>query len=387
MINPRKGFSERQTMLTESLDFSLPPQLIATEPSQPRDAARLMVIDRHSGSIHHTHVRNLPGLVSKPPTSMATPQPGDLLVFNQSRVIPAFFVATRSATGGSIRGLYLASPSQEDRCTWLVMLESRGKLNVGEKISLEQQSWLELEENRCHGQWLARLTSPDNTSILLNRIGKPPLPPYIRRQRRLLHQAEIQPQDTLAYNTVFAQDPGSIAAPTAGLHFTTDLLAQLEQVGIQHAVVTLHVGLGTFAPVRTQRLEDHEIHLEPMTVPTATMTAIEATRRAGGRVIPIGTTTVRALESLPDPPPTQGDFTTCTDLFITPDGSPSAGACGFSFRFTDALMTNFHLPKSTLLAMVAALPEVGLPRLKAWYQLAIDEAYRFYSYGDAMLIL
>jgi len=368
-------------MLTTDLDYDLPPRLIATEPAAPRDGAKLMLVDRHTGQVQHHHVRDLPRLVAQRPDPINTPQPGDLLVFNQSRVLPASFTAKRDSTQGKVRGLYLKNLNTLDRsdgCYWELMLESRGKLRVGEHLFLNEHSRLTLTEKLEQGRWTAKLDSPDPTMDLLERIGSPPLPPYIRRQRRHLNQPEIHSQDTARYNTVFASDPGSVAAPTAGLHFTPALLDTLGHAGIQRATVTLHIGLGTFAPVRTERLEDHPIHSEWLRVPATTLAAIRNTRARGGRIIPVGTTTVRALESLPEEPPQTGDFSTQTRLLITP---------GFSFRFTDALLTNFHLPRSTLLAMVAALPGVGLDRLKGWYQTAITHDYRFYSYGDAMLIV
>ncbi len=373
-------------MLTSQLDYDLPAHLIATTPVQPRDAARLMIIDRRTGQVDHRHVRDLPNLVGCDGLN-----PGDLMVFNQSRVLPASFTARRIATGGTVRGLYLASSVDTDDCHWQVMLESGGKLRQGEVVRLDERAEIQLTEHLGNGVWKAKLDSTDDTTTLLYRIGRPPLPPYIRRQRRQLGQPELQCEDQQQYNTVFASDPGSVAAPTAGMHFTRPLLDQLSQAGIQQAVVTLHIGLGTFAPVRTMRIEDHPIHSEWVSVPAATIRAL----RNGGRIIPVGTTTVRALESLSNPPPASGDFTTLTRLFITPsmdqigdeDNSCSVGGPGFTFRYTDALMTNFHLPRSTLLAMVAALPGVGVKRLMGWYQLAIDQGYRFYSYGDAMLIL
>lgn len=368
-------------MLTTELDYDLPSRLIATEPATPRDHAKLMIVDRRTGQAYHHHVRDLPQLIQQCPKQINMPQPGDLLVFNQTRVLPASFTAEREQTQGQVRGLYLNTSDRPDGCYWEVMLESRGKLREGEHVRLNEQSRLTLTEKLEQGRWLAKLDSPDSTMDLLERIGSPPLPPYIRKQRRHLHQPEIQPGDTDHYNTVFAADAGSVAAPTAGLHFTPALLDQLDHAGVRRAAVTLHIGLGTFAPVRTDRLEDHAIHSEWLRVPASTLTAIQETQDRGGRIIPIGTTTVRALESLPDEWPSNGDFSTQTQLFITP-GTP-----GFSFRLTDALLTNFHLPRSTLLAMVAALPGVGLDRLKGWYQTAIEHSYRFYSYGDAMLIV
>ena len=199
--------------------------------------------------------------------------------------------------------------------------------------------------------------------------------------RRRRSEPELRPEDAVRYNTVYAREAGSVAAPTAGLHFTDTLLEQLQYNGIRRAEVILHVGRGTFEPIRCEWLGNHKMHQEWCTVPSSTLEAVMTARSAQNRIIPVGTTTVRALESLPDPiDKAHGDHTNETDLFIQPDD-------GFHFRFTDALLTNFHLPRSSLLAMVAALPGVGIDRLKQWYAQAIEAKYRFYSYGDAMLIL
>lgn len=352
-------------MLASDLDYDLPPQRIAAQPVQPRDSARLMVVDRTSGGIDHRAVRDLPALL----------KPADLLVFNESKVLPAHFQATRAGTGGRVTGLFLAEPQQG---RWRVMLESRGSLQPGETVALDDDANLKLIERLGAGEWLVAVQSAQTTLELLDRVGAAPLPPYIRKARRERRLPEIDSTDAHRYNTVYANTPGSVAAPTAGLHFTPGLLAALQQAGVSCAFVTLHIGLGTFAPIRTDVVEDHPIHSEHMTVPAATIVAINTARAAGGRVIPVGTTAVRALESLPDPLP-HDDFTCDTGLFIT--------EASFAFRFTDALMTNFHLPRSTLLALVAALPGVGIERLKQWYAVAIEREYRFYSYGDAMLLL
>lgn len=354
-------------MQIEELDYDLPSDRIATAPAEPRDAARLLVIHRRQGRLEHRHVRDLPllpGLL----------RPGDLLIFNQTKVLPASLHATRRATGGKVQGLFLGSTGEQ----WQVMLESRGTLRAGEIIDLAPDAWLELRQRLGGGSWSADLHSPLATLALLERIGATPLPPYIRHERKARHLPEILPEDAQRYNTVFAREPGSVAAPTAGLHFTSALLEQLGQRGIHHAAVTLHVGLGTFAPVRVQRVEDHPIHQEWISIPPATLAALRDARARGGRIIPIGTTSVRALESLPEPWRELESYTAQTSLFITP---------GFAFRFADALLTNFHLPRSTLLALVASLPDVGIAPLKRWYQLAIAEGYRFYSYGDAMLLV
>ena len=232
--------------------------------------------------------------------------------------------------------------------------------------------------------WRCALRSrgaPADTWSVLDAMGVTPLPPYIRKARRLAGMAEQSAEDIERYNTVYAEAPGSVAAPTAGLHFTPELLAALDAAGVRRMAVTLHVGPGTFAPVRSERLEDHAMHAERVEVPDEVVRAMAETRSRGGRVLAVGTTTVRAIESVPAAAAAKGEgMLGPTDLFITPDN-------GFAFRFTDALMTNFHLPRSTLLAMVSALPGVGVERLLAWYREAIDEGYRFYSYGDAMLVV
>ncbi len=355
-------------MLTSELDYTLPAERIAVAPAQPRDAARLMVVHRATGVIEHRRVRDLPDL--------GVLQAGDLMLVNQSRVLPARFEGVRAATGGRVEGLYLAEPSHR---TWRTLLESRGSLQPGECICLAEDATLTLRRRIERGQWDARLDGPHDTLALLARIGTPPLPPYIRKARKALHLPEVGPDDAARYNTVYAHDPGSVAAPTAGLHFTPNLLARLDAIGVHRAAVTLHVGLGTFAPVETDRLEDHRLHSEPTHVPVDTLAAICHARQRQARILVVGTTTVRTIESLPDPLPTgpQGHAADTT-LMILP---------GFTFRYTDLLLTNFHLPRSSLMALVAALPGVGVERLKQWYALAVAEGYRFYSYGDAMLLL
>lgn len=347
-------------MRTDELDYDLPNDRIATQPAEPRDSARLMVVHRADDRVEHVHVHDLPRYVTE----------RDLLIFNRSKVLPAHFSATRTATGGKVTGLYLGAT--DDR-TWRVMLESRGALREGEHIALTADCSLELTHRQGDGQWQAVLHGPIDTLALLDAIGSPPLPPYIRKARRQAGAPQVEPSDTQRYNTVYADQPGSVAAPTAGLHFTDDLLARLPA---RRAMVTLHVGLGTFAPIRSDTVEAHPIHTEWIDIPPATIAAIEQARCEGGRIIPVGTTTVRSLESLADPLPPDG-YRGLTDLLISP---------GFRLRFTDALVTNFHLPRSTLLAMVAAMPNVGIERLKDWYGIAVDQRYRFYSYGDAMLI-
>jgi len=366
---------------TDDLDYKLPDELIATEPAQPRDSARLLLLHRQTGQLAHHHVRDLP--------SLGILRAGDLILVNQTRVLPALLTGTRQATGGKITGLYVDSDGPG---LWRVMLESRGKLNPGESIVLgsdthnaaNNTATLTLIEPIAGGQWRAQLQGDQDTLSVLARIGATPLPPYIRKQRKKLGQDEVNADDPERYNTVYAASPGSVAAPTAGLHFTPQLLDELDQLGVKRAAVDLHVGMGTFAPVRTDRVEDHPIHAEAYTVPRQTLDAIRQARESGGRLLVVGTTTVRALESLPAdalaPDAHPDGVTGQTHLFIHPDS-------GFQFRFTDRLMTNFHLPRSTLLALVASMPGVGMDRLMAAYRTAVGEQYRFYSYGDAMLVV
>lgn len=357
-------------MRSDELDYELPTRLIARCAAEPRDAARLMVIERASGTVRHARVRDLPslGVIGR----------GDLLVVNRARVLPAYFQAKRAATGGKVGGLYLASEAGE---RWVVMLEARGKLAVGEKLVLDGRAALVLEARLGAGRWRAKLESDEEGLALLGRIGQVPLPPYIRKARRLAREAEVRDEDAERYNTVYAAERGSLAAPTAGLHFTVRLLDELVRLGVERAELTLHVGLGTFAPIRSETLGEHQMHAEAIHVPGRTIEAIKRTRAGGGRIVAVGTTSVRAMESLPHPLSVHaGDYAGRTELFIHPES-------GFTFRYTDALLTNFHLPRSTLLALVAALPGVGLGRLKGWYGEAIEQGYRFYSYGDAMLLV
>jgi S-adenosylmethionine:tRNA ribosyltransferase-isomerase len=328
-----------------------------------------MVVHRDSGRIEHRRVRDLPEL--------GVLRPGDLMLVNQTAVLPAYLVGTRAGTGGKVTGLYLGSPSAEH---WEVLFESRGKLTPGETVRLDEAASLVLEQRIERGRWRVRLAAEDSTPMVLQRVGQTPLPPYIRRQRKKLGLDECRPEDLERYNTVYAQAGGSVAAPTAGLHFTPRLLESLSAQGIERAAVDLHVGIGTFEPVRSDTLQGHAMHTETFSVDTNTLDRIRQCRQRGGCILAVGTTTVRAIESLP-PADQWGDgFAGDTNLFIHPEA-------GFTFRYTDRLMTNFHLPRSTLLAMVATLPGMGLGRLLACYREAVAQGYRFYSYGDAMLIV
>ena len=369
------GFGYDASMRTDDLDYELPPECIATQAAEPRDAAKLMVVHRNSGQVQHQQVRDLPKL--------GILQPGDLMIVNQTRVLKAWFEAIRQSTGGRVTGLFLEMLDADQA---RVMLETRGKLQPGETIVISGenlQCTLTLDHSQGLGTWDVTTIGDVSLPQALECLGQTPLPPYIRKARKLRHQADVTAADQTRYNTVYATDPGSVAAPTAGLHFTQSLLAELEAMNVRRAAVTLNVGVGTFAPVRTEQLDQHNMHRELFHVSQKTLQAIRDTRATGGRLFVVGTTSVRALESLPDEiianPPAEG-YESKSELFIHPDAN-------FEFRFTDRLMTNFHLPRSTLLAMIATLPGVGLPKLKSLYETAITMDYRFYSYGDAMLFV
>jgi len=365
-----------QPLSTDELDYELPERLIATRPAEPRDAARMLVLHRHHDTIEHRHVRDLPEYVQR----------GDALVFNTTAVTPARLLGQRADTGGRVEGLFLNDNTNAGHATtWQVMLKSNGKLKAHQRVILHDTTGhaspfeIELLE-RADETWLVKVHSDDHTATILEQIGRTPLPPYILRARG--EQTQADALDRAWYQTVYASSEQahrrSVAAPTAGLHFTPTLLDQLTQRGAQRLDVLLHVGAGTFKPITAATLDQHQMHREQYEVPAATLAALRQIKHDGtGRVIAIGTTTVRTLESLPDPlPTTHAPIRSETNLLISP---------GYSWRYVDALLTNFHLPRSTLLALVGAM--TGLERLKAVYAEAISRDYRFYSYGDAMLIL
>ncbi len=351
---------------TSALAYDLPPELIATQPAEPRDSARLMVVRRSDEAVEHAHVRDLPRFLG----------PGDALVFNTTAVAPARFVGRREPGGARVEGLFIEEPS---RGTWLVMLKSNARLKPGDRLDLADSQraasqQLELLEPRPPG-WLARRQGAGSTAEALDQVGLTPLPPYILRAR----DGRVVPDslDRRWYQTVYA-DPAlrqSVAAPTAGLHFTPELLGSIERAGVRRIEVALHVGPGTFRPITTRTVQEHPMHAESFHVPAASLAGLRRVRAGRGRIIAVGTTSVRTLETLPHPLP-EGPLDGRTSLLIAPP---------WSFRLVDGLLTNFHLPHSTLLALVGAM--VGLERLKALYAEAARLRYRFYSYGDAMLVL
>jgi S-adenosylmethionine:tRNA ribosyltransferase-isomerase len=346
-------------------DYELPRRLVAQEPLRRRVDARLMVVDRRRQQIEHHHVRDLPHLL----------RPGDRLVLNDTKVLPARLVGERAETGGRWQGLFLAATADGN---WRILCKTRGRLNPGESVRLLDREGrpavnLYLVERLADGEWLARVEIDQPTEAVLERLGRVPLPPYIRG-------GNMVDADVVNYQTVYARHPGAVAAPTAGLHFTKDLLRSLEDHGISASTVTLHVGLGTFRPIEGDNLDAHRMHSEWGEISPATADELNQTRQQGGRRIAVGTTVVRLLETAIRA--TAGETETIapwkgsTDLFIRPP---------FQFRAVNALMTNFHFPRTTLLVLVQAFG--GRELIAVAYEQAIREEYRFYSYGDAMLIL
>ncbi|QDT53569.1 S-adenosylmethionine:tRNA ribosyltransferase-isomerase [Caulifigura coniformis] len=340
-------------------DYPLPEDLIAHLPADRRDASRLMTLDRDSGAIGHRRFTELPDLL----------QPGDLLVLNDTRVLPAKLVGVRESTGGRWEGLFLGLDAEG---RWDLIAKTRGSIQPGETIAIAAAGEpaplrLELAARTQTGGWRMKPLAPGTHLELLARFGQMPLPPYIER-------ADPSELDRERYQTTYSRVPGAVAAPTAGLHFTPEVFDRCDARGIGHTFVTLHVGIGTFRPVSVENLADHQMHSEWGAVPQDTVDAIRDTKERGGRVIAVGTTSVRTLESAAGEGELQA-WSGETSIFIRPP---------YAFRVIDGLVTNFHLPKSTLLMLVSAL--AGREAMLRAYQVAIEERYRFFSYGDAMLI-
>jgi S-adenosylmethionine:tRNA ribosyltransferase-isomerase len=335
------------------LDFryDLPAELIAQEPAPERSASRMLVLDGESGALQDRHFTDLPALLAA----------GDLLVLNDTRVLPARLLG-RKASGGAVE--VLVERVLDDR-RLLAQVRASKAPRPGTVLRLD--GGLELRvTDRCDDLFALACDGPGPVAEALARVGQVPLPPYIRRAPR--------PEDAARYQTVYARADGAVAAPTAGLHFDEAALAELERRGVERAFVTLHVGAGTFRPVRVDRVEDHRLHAERVIVPAEAARAVREARARGGRVVAVGTTVVRALESASQ----GGEVAPCageTDLFLYP---------GYRFRTVDALLTNFHLPESTLLMLVCAF--AGTERVLAAYRHAVAARYRFFSYGDAMFI-
>jgi S-adenosylmethionine:tRNA ribosyltransferase-isomerase len=337
--------------LTE-LDYNLPPELIAQEPLARRDEARLMVLDRRTQAVEHSRFYKLGNFL----------RDGDLLVLNNTRVFPARLFA-RKPTGGAVE-LLLIRPVENPKGAWLALIRTHRGLREGSRLLLDDGRALRIASYQRPGRPI--IVSDDSAPLetILESVGALALPHYIRR--------DPASSDREDYQTVYAAERGAIAAPTAGLHFTRELLAALAAAGVRSAFVTLHIGPGTFTPLRTPQVEAHTMEAEWYTIPPTTLEALALARRTGGRVIAVGTSTVRTLESHA----ITGDGEGSTGLFISP---------GFRFRAIDAMITNFHMPRSTVLAMVMAF--AGRDEILDAYREAVRHRYRFLSYGDAMLIL
>ncbi|MFO0837911.1 MAG: tRNA preQ1(34) S-adenosylmethionine ribosyltransferase-isomerase QueA [Phycisphaerae bacterium] len=357
-------------MLRAELRYDLPPELIAQQPIEPRDASRLLVLHRDSGQIEHRVFRDIGQYVHS----------GDCLVLNNTRVLPARF-ACRRRSGGRIEALFLTN----DPSGWRVLLRPSVRLRVGELLACDGADIdLRIVEALERGEWRVAPLPAIEPATLLGKIGRTPLPPYIRRANDAAGDAEAV--DRERYQTVYARKDGAAAAPTAGLHFTPELLRSLATAGVSRSEVTLHVGLATFAAIDAADLRDHRMHGEAYEVSAEAARQLRHTRLSGGRLVAVGTTSARVLESLPaiarrsddgaarDNQP--ADVRGSTSIFIYPP---------YSFRNVDVLITNFHLPGSTLLALVMGF--AGVEQTRRAYLEAVQQRYRFFSYGDAMLIL
>jgi S-adenosylmethionine:tRNA ribosyltransferase-isomerase len=356
-------------MDVRDFDFSLPHELIAQEPPAERGTERMLYLDRGTGALAHTTVEHLPDFL----------RPGDVLVVNNTRVFPARLLGHRVPSGGAVECLLVGRVAEGELPAgagageyWHALMHPGQKLRPGARVQFGEAPAIhgEVIERRFHGRRVIRLWTTEGTPIdaAVDAIGHVPLPPYIRREDR--------PDDRERYQTLFAQRRGSVAAPTAGLHFTRPLMLALERRGVEIAEITLHVGYGTFQPVRVARVEDHRIDPEPFEIPDEAARSINCARSEGRRVVAVGTTTTRALEAVAaanDGQLVGGKGS--TDLFIFP---------GFTFRIVGGLLTNFHLPQSSLLMLVSAFG--GYRRVMDAYAAAIAGRYRFYSYGDAMLL-
>jgi S-adenosylmethionine:tRNA ribosyltransferase-isomerase len=351
----------RMDLLVDDFDYPLPQRCIAQAPLERRDRSRLMVLSR-AGDVAHHIFHDLPRLL----------RAGDLLVLNDTRVIPARFEARR-ASGGRVEGLFVALRPQGN---WEVMLRGAGSCTAGQELSIADcRVRLRLVENLGQGHWLVCPQEPTDAFELLQRVGQTPLPPYIRRK--------ADPGDRGRYQTVYAGPPGAVAAPTAGLHFTAELLTELERAGVGACRLTLHVGPGTFLPVKCPKVNDHHMHAERYELTAWCAEAINAARREGRRVVAVGTTSLRVLETLARLRPGEAlePAAGWTDIFIYPPANVTGA---------DALVTNFHLPRSTLMMLVSAFVcpggMGGIKIIRDAYAQAVEAGYRFFSYGDAMLI-
>ncbi len=341
-------------MLKSEFYYDLPEELIAQTPIEPRNYSRLMKIDRKSGEIEHRHFYNLCDYLKK----------GDLLVMNDSRVLPARLYGIKEETGACVEFLLL---EQKGDKLWEILVRPGKKAKPGARFSFgDGRLKAEIIETVEGGNRIAKFECEGNFFTALEEVGQMPLPPYIKEKLK----------DKERYQTVYSKELGSAAAPTAGLHFTKEMLADLENMGVKLAYVTLHVGLGTFRPVKEDNVLEHKMHSEHYHLPKETADLIKQTKAEGGRVIAVGTTSCRTLESVGTFFDDMDEHEGYTDIFIYP---------GYEFKVIDGLITNFHLPESTLIMLVSAF--LGYEKTMNAYKIAVDEKYRFFSFGDAMLIV
>ena len=333
--------------------YDLPEELIAQTPIEPRDSSRLMKIDRSTGEITHDRFYNLCSYLRK----------GDLLVLNDSKVFPARIYGTKQGTGVPTEFLLLKHLELD---TWEVIVRPGRRLKKGAKVDFSEELTAEITEVKDDGNRIVKFTYEGVFFDILDRIGQMPLPPYIKEKLK----------DKDRYNTVYCREEGSAAAPTAGLHFTQNVFDSLSEAGVDTAYVTLHVGLGTFRPVKEDNILDHKMHVEHYSIPAETAEKIKLCKQNGGRVISVGTTSCRTLESAANETGAVTPGSADTGIFIYP---------GYKFKVIDGLITNFHLPESTLIMLVSAF--LGREKTLAAYEEAIRERYRFFSFGDSMLIV
>lgn len=343
-------------MKTSELDYQLPEELIAQDPIEKRDNSRLMVVNRDTGEIEHKTFRDL----------LSYLRPDDLLVRNDTRVIPARLFGKKHKTGGKVEALLLRKHSTD---TWECLLKASGHIHQGDEILFDDSLHGTVVEILTDGRKLVKFSSSEQIENRIEKIGIIPLPPYIHHPLK----------DPERYQTIYAKFKGAVASPTAGLHFTEDLLKDITNQGIQIESVTLHISLDTFKPIKVETIQDHKLYSEYCIIKPEAAASITRAKREGRRIVSVGTTTTRVLESVSE---VTSDglvvhpFDGWADIFITP---------GYKFKAVDKLITNFHLPRSTLILLVGAF--AGLDLIKKSYQIAIQEKYRFYSFGDAMLIL
>lgn len=349
-------------MHINDFDYELPLELIAQTPAEKRDSSRLMVVDRKNGNVEHKHFYDVIDYL----------KPGDCLVLNNSKVLPARLYGVKEGTGAKVEFLLIKRLEGD---TWETMVRPGKRLKVGDAVSFSEDK-LFRAVIKDYGEDGTRIVEFEYEGIFLERLeelGKMPLPPYIERENTL--------EDKERYQTVYCKTEGSVAAPTAGLHFTKELLEQAKEKGVKLAYVTLHVGIGTFRPVKAEKIEEHHMHFEEYFVDERAANIINETILAGGRIVSVGTTSTRTLESAAQFDEECGKYLVqqghgATGIFIYP---------GYEFKIIKALITNFHLPKSTLLMLISAL--YNREDILRVYKIAVDEKYRFFSYGDAMLII